>query len=1295
MFKKFEDSEDLSGLPLREAIVRNLQQQEGKRRVLDNAKFNELRRRAGSVQIKLWVKLYLRREYQLILSIKKKTNPDDIAFEIFKFCYQYKYHLGNGLMYITWLAEEAGLFKPLGIMPASKAQGLAFVGEAFGRLWANTIASLTGNFAYDIYPQWYQNAIKTGDATIESMVSLTPESLQNGLRWSAKFLTEGERVSFVTKIINSGSPATLGTEYIGSLIENTGLRRYAEQTGLELLIGAGKDLYKFALKPTMKALFPGSTEAEVEGAITEGVSEASRLVSRAEETTATALSSFNDVAEAIRGFIQTGMESAEAVEAVAMVLGMDAERIQAVKNALQTTDGILQEGQRGVAQVNQILESGVGQFSEAEQAVVRFSELAQQETSTSAFLTVLADKAEIFTTGTMNILGNLAFNEKALNALFTAETVGEASDLLKILAVAERGAEETSLAGQTLNNMLQSVKTVTNEARPWLSALGTLLNVIGAIAIAWEGVDAIFSGGFETREGQVKLASFAEDVVITGVAFIPPFGPVVSLAWGIAKLALGGREDEAIVDAVDEVGWAFEEFGRKTGNFLGHLFLGNNWNDVEPRIHHHRVRPPTTAQRIEMFKDKLRESLRKYPNDGDYAQAVVYLDPNIKYKYHLNISMESLEKAIRAKIALKQTKEVTVEKTDYVFAGDRMIPIKKDVKTTQEQLQLDAIHKQILAGNHKTDVQISNEQIQGQVAYIDQLNKKIRAQNEIHAMVKKMIIESEEPYEPIPRATVMLMFNSFYGSPKQKMEHYLKENYYRIADGVMMRDNTLANYYKEKIQKKGISDWAKEYAKNEKIYLANDLRVLQMIQSLKDQKVVQPKNHQVTRAVMWENCPNNLAFWATTWACKAYSDPDNQFAQKLFNDVHTDFETEEVSDEGDEDSLWVSATLAYSKKQRILYVAFRGTDFNQLSDAGGDAENFKKNAYLDSKAGWEQFDGINGKYHLHSGFVEFFRRIEDRVYAKVQERLRTSIVDEVIMCGHSLGASGAEVACVSKTLGSVATGKITIGQPRVMWEEDIEKYNAHMGNRSWRLQNRYDYVSALSRTDASFADRCVMFDGDKVAYLDGDYQADTTEVLSTFFKSNLGLLEDQHSRTAYLDHIANLVYARPPKIEVVHKTDDLFFKSYFYSYLKATAIASHHYLEGLDHLTGDMIIQFIKEFQEIDEDGDGEVSIAELVAKQDELNRMPEGRKFITNNPVKASDIGILERDFRKYDEDGNGTLDLDEYIRAKLGSVDKDEDVLLDPEKQINKFAKKLRIMGFVMMPQEMLGKNVYLVGM
>ena len=307
---------------------------------------------------------------------------------------------------------------------------------------------------------------------------------------------------------------------------------------------------------------------------------------------------------------------------------------------------------------------------------------------------------------------------------------------------------------------------------------------------------------------------------------------------------------------------------------------------------------------------------------------------------------------------------------------------------------------------------------------------------------------------------------------------------------------------------------------------------------------------KLTEDLLFQTFPTSLAFWSLIWSCKAYSDPKANFADLLLKgfapfknfdfddkpiDTTMDFITEEVESSWGWQNVnwWLSATLAYSPSQDIMYVAFRGTDFNQMNAGAGGWINFIKNAILDAKGltyKKKHLEGIdNHTFEVYDGWYDGFMSMKDKVLQRLSFWQTIYNPREVIFTGHSLGSALAQVAMVDKDTSNYATAYIGFGTPRVFTPNDVDVYNKHWGFRSWRFNNTDDAVSYIPfpMLGFSFTGKGVLMDREtrKVATIDGDYRF---KKFTDYLKNIPGM--NGHTRMAYLNSMCDIEIPRPANV---------------------------------------------------------------------------------------------------------------------------------------------------------------------
>jgi hypothetical protein len=464
---------------------------------------------------------------------------------------------------------------------------------------------------------------------------------------------------------------------------------------------------------------------------------------------------------------------------------------------------------------------------------------------------------------------------------------------------------------------------------------------------------------------------------------------------------------------------------------------------------------------------------------------------------------------------------------------------------------------------------------------------------------------------------------------------------------------------------KNRADWETEVLRNIHTLIQSDN--LKVCEELKKRKELNDnKDKQLVETLLFETAlPYNLIFWSLIWSSKAYSDPFTKFSGQLLKGYapfgEFDFDAKPIDNTFDfitetiEDSripilnLWLSATLAYSPHQNVLFVASRGTDFdqiNRLNPAG--MINFLHNALIDIALTKTDYEGImEHHFSVHSGFLTAFLNLKDRLLTRIRVLVDRYNPREVIFTGHSLGSAISKVCMIDKDISQYATAYIGFGSPRVTaGVGDKEIYRKRWGNRSIRINNADDLVSYLPLPIQGyhFMDKGLLIDRQtgKQRILDGDYRYKTA---GEYLDKLAGM--EGHNRVKYLESCCNLVIPRPVNIPEFIGEFSIIDPGHPQSiYLKSCAYKAFISLTKLNSAKVVLnLLRFFSQFQKLDLDTDGNIS-------RQEYTHIFRGRRL-------AKTLGIELPDFDLMDLDGNGLISFKEFLGYSMRQITGDLNIV------------------------------------
>lgn len=440
--------------------------------------------------------------------------------------------------------------------------------------------------------------------------------------------------------------------------------------------------------------------------------------------------------------------------------------------------------------------------------------------------------------------------------------------------------------------------------------------------------------------------------------------------------------------------------------------------------------------------------------------------------------------------------------------------------------------------------------------------------------------------------------------------------------------------------------------------------------------------------IYYSSLPSSLAYWALVWSSKAYSDLttpsfsdeflegfnpyEGSFADKPEGGVFDFKVTKDELKVKPELDYHLSFTTAYSEKQDILYVAFRGTDFNNTM------ENLIQNLRLDFDYGLKYMPGImNYQWPVYEGFYEAWRLIRKQFLERMDDITMRYFPKEVIYTGHSLGSALAQVAMIDPDASQYATCFIGFGTPRVIFgDEPKALYKKYWRNKSWRICSKDDIVSYAPPPPLGWRNlgNGIIYDREteKFARFDGEYRNKSyfdyiKNAVSSIFNIMAG-----HTRLAYFNAMNNTQVIRSPSIKIIENLDELLDPTAL-QYIYTRMCAYHAFIMDTKITKPDFvnnILKFFNDFSMIDLDANGNISREEWIKHKQRLTR---GRRLPEGVP-----------DFSSIDKNGDDTISFKEYVEAGLRKFQPEIDVIPEPQPGPSiptKFGS-LPITGLVILP-------------
>ena len=401
--------------------------------------------------------------------------------------------------------------------------------------------------------------------------------------------------------------------------------------------------------------------------------------------------------------------------------------------------------------------------------------------------------------------------------------------------------------------------------------------------------------------------------------------------------------------------------------------------------------------------------------------------------------------------------------------------------------------------------------------------------------------------------------------------------------------------------------------------------------------------------------PASLAYWAMVWTCKAYNDLTTpSFSDEFLEGYNIDKNSDEITflnregkgvfdfevtkqEQRPRPDRHISFTTAYSRHQNILYVAFRGTDFNNTM------ENLMKNIGIDGAFGVHHMKGImNYEWPIYYGFAAAWSLIREQFIDTIKDLTIIYNPKEVVYTGHSLGSALAQVAMLDKVASQYATCYIGFGTPRVIKGDEAKSiYKKYWRNKSWRICSKDDIVSYAPTPKLGFRNlgNGMIWDRDteKFARFDGEYRNKTYfDYIKNAASSVLNIMEG-HSRMAYINAMNNTQLFRPVSIPLITDLNQALDPTTL-QYVYTRTCAYHAFVMDTKITKPDFVVNIIKffnDFSMIDIDVNGNISREEWIKHKERLSR---GRRLASGVP-----------DFDLMDMDGDGLISFKEYVEAGL----------------------------------------------
>jgi hypothetical protein len=202
-----------------------------------------------------------------------------------------------------------------------------------------------------------------------------------------------------------------------------------------------------------------------------------------------------------------------------------------------------------------------------------------------------------------------------------------------------------------------------------------------------------------------------------------------------------------------------------------------------------------------------------------------------------------------------------------------------------------------------------------------------------------------------------------------------------------------------------------------------------------------------------------------------YSLPAASFQRDLVQRVHAgsylEFFTGGTIDREGTTFTDDSTQAEFARNDRMVLIAFRGTEPSQWSDLAADLAVARKSLL---KEGWPE--GWGG---VHSGFLKAFEEVEPLLMIKLREVENTDT--PIWITGHSLGAALATLMAArilraeDEGFHVRLRGLYTFGSPRVGDKEFVAKLDAELsshGADAVRFRNENDVVTAIPDTLLGF-----------------------------------------------------------------------------------------------------------------------------------------------------------------------------------------------------------------------------------